>query len=279
VIDQQIKFEAFGRRIDFRLELDPYDTVDNFLLLHLQNGQCFEAEQVWVMLRTLQEGDFAIDVGANIGFFTLIMSQLVGNSGIIFAFEPASNNLPTLSKHLRRNNIHNVQVIDQPVWCRDEEVTFYINSDSRGSNALFDPANWHENVKSQANPKPLRMQAISLDSFNISKERVKLIKIDTEGAEQKIMEGAKTFLEKYHPPYILAELNPHGLAQSGCDDETFRTYMKQFGYEMFFLHMADQLPTYVPSEIKVLHLKGTVVSNVLFSDWPAVVRAWPEMMG
>ena len=278
MIEQQLQFEAYGRKIDFWIELDPANTNDQYIMLNFEHGQCYEAELAWVMLRALREGDFAIDAGANIGFFTLMMSQLVGPSGLVFAYEPGSNNLPSLSHNLIRNKIINVQVIEQPLWSEVKEVTFYINSDSRGSNALFDPANWFENVKSQANPMPIQMQATTLDALDVSKERIRLIKIDTEGAEQRILEGAKNLLEKFHPPYILSELNPHGLAQSGCDNESLRAFMRQFGYEMFFIHSGDCLPALVPKETKVIHLNGNVVSNVLFSTLEDVAKAWPEMM-
>lgn len=276
---QELNFSALGRDVNFWLELDETNINDRFMMAYFERQLCYEAEIAWVLLHTLQEGDFAIDVGANLGFFTLFMSRLVGDSGKVFAFEPGADNLETLSHNLTLNQISNVQVIKQPVWCREEPVTFYINSDSRGSHALFDPANWPDNVKSQANPKPAPMDATTLDALDISKERVKVIKIDTEGAEQKILEGAAQMLAKYHPPYIVSELNPHGLAQSGCDNETFRAFMREAGYDLFFIHQNDAFPALVPPQVKVKHLNGIVISNVLFSTVENVIKAWPEATG
>ncbi|MDE2099023.1 MAG: FkbM family methyltransferase [Patescibacteria group bacterium] len=279
VITWPIQFNAYGHDVNFKLELDPDDPYDAFMIYHFQNNLMFEVELVWVMLRTLLKGDIAIDIGANHGLFTIIMSQLVGSLGLVVACEPASTNLPLLGRHLEINKVDNVQIVKNPIWCQNEEVTFWLNSDCRGSNALFDPGNWFNNQKSRDNPQPIKMQAITLDSFDVAKEKIKLIKIDTEGAEQKILEGAKDLLEKYHPPYILSELNPHGMAQAGNDDDSLREFMRGYGYEMFFLHSADVLPAYVPSQVKSIHKDGVVVSNVMFASMADMAKAWPEMLG
>ena len=279
MVERWLTLKANDRNVGFGLSLDPEDTQDNFILSFLEAGQVPEPELLWVMSHVLHEGDFALDIGANIGFYTLFMSRLVGATGLVFAAEPGFNNLPTLAHHIKINGIRNVQVIEKPFWCRVEPVTFYINSDSRGSNALFDPGNWPMNEKSRANPQPIAMEATTIDTLEISKERLRLIKIDTEGAEQKILEGASKTLEKYHPPYILSELNPHGMAQAGCDTEGFRSFMRKYGYEMFLIHSEDKLPSLVPPNTRMQYLNDSVICNVLFSTFADVAAAWPEVMG
>ena len=275
--DPLITLGACGKQVQFILNLDPTDAQEDFLLQHFTAGQCYEAELAWVMFRALNPGDFAIDVGANIGFFTILMSKLVGSHGIVFAFEPGANNLPKLSANLKKNSIINVQVIERPAWSHEEKVTFYINSDSGGGNALFDPGNWWSNDKSRAHPQPVEMTATTLDMLDISKERVKLIKIDTEGAEQRVLEGASGLLRDYHPPYIIAEINPHGLAQAGCDGDSLRAFMLGLGYDMFLIHKDDQIPAMLPAQTRIAHTDGVRIINVLFSTLEAVGAVWPEV--
>ena len=275
--DPLITLGACGKQVQFILNLDPADSQEAFLLEHFKLGQCYEPELAWVMFRALNPGDFAIDVGANIGFFSILMSKLVGPQGMIFAFEPGANNLPKLSANLKKNSVTNVQVLEQPVWSREEKVTFYINADSGGGNALFDPGNWWSNDKSRANPQPIEMMSTTLDLLDISKERVKLIKIDTEGAEQRVLEGAVNLLKGYRPPYIIAEVNPHGLAQAGCDGESMRAFMLGMGYEMFLMHKDDQIPSLLPARTRVTHTDGVRIINVLFSTLEDVGAAWPEV--
>lgn len=278
MVDQLITLEGAGRRIEFSMSLDPAIQPDDFMLEHFKQGKCYEPELAWVMFRALQPGDIAIDVGANIGFFTGIMSRLVGLTGRVIACEPGGNNQDSLKNTLMLNNLDNVTIEQRPIWCRDEEVTFYINSDSRASNALFDPGNWPSNGKSRSNPMPTKVQAVTLDTLvaDLDARLVKVIKIDTEGAEQKVLEGASNLLSMFHPPYVLAELNPHGLYQARDDAESLREYMRKFDYDLFFIHADDKLPSLVPPATRIKYVNDIVVSNVLFSTLEDVGKIWPE---
>jgi FkbM family methyltransferase len=280
MFEQLITLAGRGKQVQFKLHLDPSMQPDSFLIQHFEQGACYEPELVWVMFRTLCEGNIALDVGANIGFFTLLMSRLVGETGKVLACEPGVNNLGSLQAHLKTNGAANVSVEERPIWCNDEPVTFYLNADNRSSNALYDPGNWPYNEKSRANPQPVTLDGVTIDTAvrDVDGRNIKLIKIDTEGAEQKVLEGASNLLAMFHPPYILAELNPHGLRQSGCDTESLRAYMRTYEYEMFIIHRDDKLPSLVPQGTKIKYVND-IVSNVLFSDLENVGKAWPECMG
>lgn len=277
--DIEIALGGTGRKVQFWLTLDPLEQPDKFLLHHFDNGLCFEAEILWVLLHTLQAGDVAIDVGANIGFFTLIMSQLVGPTGKVVACEPGANNLPSLRHHLERNGIHNVSIEERPIWAKEGPIDFYLNADDRSSNALFDPAQFEYNVKARAMPQKVRLNATTLDEVCADLPEIKIIKIDTEGAEQRVLEGAANILRMRQALFVIAELNPLGLPQTGCSAETMRDFMRQFGYEMFFIHQTDLLPTLVPPTTKVSYVNGIQIRNVLFATMNDVAAAWPEAMG
>lgn len=255
------------------MDLDPHDPAELFLIEHFINNQCYEPELAWVMFRTLTVGDTAIDVGANVGFFTLLMSALVGSMGKVFSCEPGSNTLPRLKNNLAINSVANVEVVERPLWCREEEVTFYINSDSSGGNALFDPANWPTNTKSQQNPQPNKMLATTIDALPAGIP--KLIKIDTEGAEQRILEGAKRLLRASRPPFVIAEINPHGLQQAGCSETSLRGLMDQFDYEAFVIHNDGSIPALLPDNTRINADGDVRISNILFSTMDDVSAAWP----
>ena len=278
-IDIELAFGGMGRHLKFWMRLDPDIQPDKFLLYHFQNGLCFEPEILWVLLHVLKEGDTAIDVGANIGFFTLIMSRLVGPTGKVIACEPGSNNLPTLQYHLGRNHVENVQVVAQPLWAAAGPITFYLNPDDRSSNAMWDPAQWEQNVEAKAHPQKLTLEATTLDRLIGDASSTKLVKIDTEGAEQRILEGAHRLLATNMPPFIIAELNPLGLPQANCSAESLRSLMSGYGYRMFFLHQNDLFPTLVPRATKVTYVNGIQVMNVMFSTMEHVSAAWPEATG
>lgn len=267
------------RKITFDMDLDPANPSEDWILEHFRNGLCYEQEVAHVMMRTLRPGDFAIDVGANVGFFTLLMSKLVGPTGLILAFEPGDNNLPKLKHNLALNHVDNVKLIEQPLWCREEEIDFYHNADSTGGNCLWDPGLWWENKKSRAEPNVKKVLATLLDAHLLAANGVKtrLVKLDTEGAEQKILEGALFLLDYQRPPYIILELNPFGLKQFDNTAETLRAYLRQFGYDCFLIHNDNSLPTLVPPNSEITYQDGIAVINVLFSTIEAVGEAWPRV--
>lgn len=273
-----VNFSALGRNVHFELDLDPANKHHNNLIAHLQGGACYDEEVAWLLLRTLQPGDFAVDVGANLGFFTLMMSQLVGEDGAVTAIEPVPENVVQLRAHIENNAISNVTVFEGPLWKSTEIMPFHINVDDQGGSALWPPERWWENVNTKVRPQVIRMATATLDYLLLDDECPKMIKIDTEGADQAILEGAQKILA-WHPEYIAVELNPFGMQQLGYNTVDFRKFMKHYGYDLFFLNPEDRLPTYVPDDVVVGYRNKMQVKNALFSTHEAVAKAWPEAIG
>ena len=257
------------RRFDFDLELDPAFISDRWVLQSMFQYGCYEPDVTIAMLRVLREGDTVIDVGANIGYFTLLAQKMVGASGRVFAFEPGSNNLPHLINNISLNGENTITVLTQPLSDRAEQVAFYLNADNSGGNALWNPALWPDNTKSRELQQQEIMSAQRLDFYQIKNPR--LIKIDTEGAETKILTGAEQTIREYKPPFILAEINVFGLQQLGSSSQQLRELMRDFGYETFLLFMGGELPKLLPRTYDP-ELPG--MANVLFSTIDDVGAAW-----
>ena len=68
-----------------------------------------------VVTKEIQPGDTVLDLGANIGYFTLLFAKLVGNNGIVFAFEPEPQNIALLTKNIKINNYKNVTLVPKAV--------------------------------------------------------------------------------------------------------------------------------------------------------------------
>ncbi len=274
-----VEFAFNGHHIKFTLDLDPTDRHHANLIEHMQHGTCYDEELAWLMIRVLKPGDLAIDVGANLGFFTLLMSQLVGETGRVLAFEPVAKNIELLRQHLVDNNMSaNVFAYDNPLWKEEKLVEFHISSDDNGGSALWPPGKWWGNEQTRLNPQSTQVWAMTLDSVMLPEKRPKLIKIDTEGADQAILEGGLRML-RGKPEYIVTELNPFGMKQLGYSTESFRIFMKGFGYDLFFLHSSDLMPSYVPDNVKVVYPNGSLMKNAMFSTIEAVAKAWPEAVG
>jgi FkbM family methyltransferase len=229
----------------------------------------------------LREGDVVIDVGANIGFLTVLASVLVGPTGRVVAFEPGADNLERLRANLGHNDCKNVTVIEKAVTNQVGEVVFYINSDDSGGNALWDPSQFPGNVKSLANPMPIRMAGTTLDAEweRLQLPSPKVIKIDTEGAEQQVLEGARGLLAgqlvKQKPFFVVAELHPFALAKMGANEQSLRGTVEGLGYSTFSLVYNGTLPRLVPAATR---MDVRVIVNILFStpDW--VGEYWPAVV-
>lgn len=275
MIEIPLCFEAHGKIARFHLSLDPAMKHDQWLLNHYNNRACYEAEMVWVMIRALKEGDVAVDVGANLGYFSLLMSRLVGDNGRVFSFEPVKENLDGLLRNVNLNKITNMNIIPKPLWRVHGEVTFHVNMDDPSGSCLWDPGLWFENQKSRDTPRPMVVNAVTLDGT--LPDGVKLLKMDTEGADQMILEGGANMLSQ-HPPYILVELNPFGLRQYGQDAETFREFMRGYGYSLFLISGEDHIPSLLPAQTRVKYVGDMAVKNVLFSTLEDVAKIWPEAL-
>ncbi len=167
-------------------------------------------------------------------------------------------------------------VIANPLSAHAEMLPFYFSEDSSGGHALWDPALWHENIKTQEqrrNPASrhfdIKMDTTTLN--RITPDPCRLIKLDTEGAEERILQGAGDVLRVRHPPFVVAEMNAFGLNQMGGSPESLRGFMRLHGYDTFALYPDGAIPELVPPRrgIECPH-----VFNVLFSSPEAVASIW-----
>ena len=258
----EISLTANNRPISFNMTFDPTFTADYATRQYLLKNNFCEPDTVHLMARVLRPGDYAIDGGANIGFFSLVMSRLVGDTGKIFAFEPGVNNVFKLKENLKLNNIINVEVIDQPLWIRHEKVTLHLALDS-GLNSLRDQ---------QATMCEQEMFATSL--YDYCDDTPRLIKLDVEGAEEYVMKGLHPLRHKT-PPFIVCEVNPFTLKHFDCTPRSLRMTMSTMGYDTFVLHQDGSMPTMVPPDVEVV--RDRLPPNLLFSTLNAVGKVWTEV--
>lgn len=259
----------------FRLYLDRSKADEELVYHAFGQGNSYEAEIAHLLLRAVKPGDFVIDVGANIGIFTVIMASLVGPEGKVLAIEPETYNLERLRKNIELNDLDNVEVIEQPLWHSAAPVNFYRNLDTDGGHCLWDPGLFPSNsITSRERPLPKTRQATTLEKEIFRAGRhCAFVKIDTEGADEMILRA----LGPDRPEYIVSELNPFGQRQFRGNNDTIRALMREYGYDCFLLSSCDEMPALVPDNTSIVNgFNGFMVLNVLFSTLPAVGRAWPE---
>lgn len=250
------------RAVEFDLGYDETFAADRNTRMMLQQG-C-EPEVAHLMFRVLREGDVAVDGGANIGFFTVLMAKLVGPTGKVLAFEPGTNNLEKLRENIALNKLGNVEVLDSALWHRDDPCLHFHLCEDSGENSVW---------KSEFALSEVIVSGAKLSGYYRDRQqKLRLIKLDVEGAEQHALEGAYMHLGM-QVPYIVCELNEPALAHMNHSQQTLRKLMLQFGYDLFVLHADGRLPSLVPVTSVVQATAPN--TNVLFSTAKQVAAAWP----
>ncbi len=158
-------------------------TRSNFLL------GTYEPEQTRLFAERVHEGDIVFDVGAHYGYYTLLASKIAGDKGRVLAFEPSPANLARLYRHVELNGRKNVQVLELAVSDHEGTARFETRTGS--------------GVGHLASDGPLEVKVTALDSLR-DLPMPNVMKIDVEGAEVGVLEGAKSLLQKARPVIFLS---------------------------------------------------------------------------
>ena len=194
-----------GRLLRLPLRLVPSHTRVRILQGHLRGKRwvagssthgcwlgSYELEKQRLFQHMIEPGSVVFDIGANVGFYTLLASSLVGPRGRVVAFEPVPRNLRFLKQHLRMNRVRNTLVVEAAVSNLSGEA-FFEESSNASTGRI-------------AKVGRLRVPIVTLDDM-VEQGRApapQYLKIDVEGAEAGVLEGARRLLNSTHPVIFLA---------------------------------------------------------------------------
>lgn len=188
-------------------------------------GGVYELSTTFVIERLVRPGMVVVDVGANIGYFSLLAARKVGSQGKVYAFEPHPDNYALLVKNIQANNYTNIVALQKAVSNTSGTLRLFGSSTNHGRHSL-EPSN----VLNLVNE--VEVEAITLDEYLqqvVKSQQVDLLKIDVEGAEQMVIEGGRAILEAA-APIILMEFWPRGLRNLGGDPLELLEIFDQAGY-------------------------------------------------
>lgn len=170
-----------------------------------------DEKEYLILDRWVKKGDWVLDIGANVGHYTVKLSELVGESGRVIAFEPIPDTFELLAANIARLSSRNVTLLNVGAS----------SSTSLHGMALpkFDTGldNYYMARITTNNPT-IEILCLSIDSLNLS-ECIRLVKIDAEGHDLQVLKGMRSLLEKDHPVLIIEE---------GSSD--ISEYLSRFGY-------------------------------------------------
>jgi FkbM family methyltransferase len=196
---------------------------------HIQRHQWFfgayEPVESYLITRLIRPGMTFIDAGANIGQYTLLASTAVGPSGSVHAFEPIPANFEQLRTSVELNGLSNVHLNPLALWNESTVLRFDL------PDGYHDNAGSYRVVAGGGRAGVIEAQAMRLDDHVAENgiQRVNIIKIDVEGAEPFVLEGARATLERDRP-LVLMEVNRSSLSASGGSPAALVELFRSLGY-------------------------------------------------
>ncbi len=199
-----------------------YVNPTDYLQLLIYYLGTFEPHCLPYLRKCANEGGTVVDVGANIGFYTLESSLLVGASGRVISIEAAPPHLKALQENIQRNGLRNVAIIKNAVGDRVGEATLALpQGDNLGMFTLGPVASEEMyRVEVQRIDDVLEQQGVQC---------VDLIKMDIEGSEFRALIGAATTLARFKPALLL-ELNEPALQRCGSSTRAVKELLSKAGY-------------------------------------------------
>jgi FkbM family methyltransferase len=183
----------------------------------------------WIV-EGLRPGNIFFDVGAHQGWMSMVAARRVGHKGRVAAFEPSPPLVEFLSYHKRMNRLSQISIVPKAVSYRDEASTpFHLVGD--GNSFMNSLSGIDIPEISQRDKSVIEIETITLDIYSRESGLVPhLIKIDTEGSELWVCEGAKHLLARHHPALIIAT-HPLWLPRGQTIEELFRL-LNGLGYRI-----------------------------------------------
>ncbi len=217
-----------------RIEVDPRDALGRTIL----RGGHWEPETISFLQSYLRSGMTFLDVGANIGLYSVIASRLVGRSGTVYSFEPHPLLYRVLRSNAKRNDCRNIVVNNYAIADRDGERLLFLSSeDSFANTSLRPPARFYS-----GSSVPVR--TVSLDSYvsSMALSQIDVIKLDIEGAELQALSGASTVLKEYAELVILVEFCDENTRQFGYSTADLASFLRSKGFKLFRLQVDGLVP-------------------------------------
>ena len=226
----------------FKMQITPHKRINDVLTLFMFNGK-YEPITTRTFRKLLAVGDTVVDVGANIGYFSLLSASIVGATGQILAFEPEPNNIATLHRNIAVNGFENIYPYQYALSNHVGRDEFYISAN--------DPA--HSLVKSKLHISSIFVNVEKLDNF-IPSGQVKLIKIDTEGNELSVLKSAENVIKRSKEINLIVEISPSRIPNSviAYINELWE-YVKYLGMQNFYIindYDETIIPCYSPAELE-----------------------------
>lgn len=213
----------YDKNILIKLNLDDWIQKQVFYFGRYE----IEKNETLLWHNLIADSQIVIDIGANIGYYTLMSSVRVGTKGKVFSFEPVSTTFKKLSENVKLNQFDNITIENLAVSNAISEIELFVADEkSTGSSSISEHVNF-SGIKE-------RVKAITIDHYVKDKafQRIDVVKIDVEGCEPMVIEGMMDSMRKFRP-LVLIEVLDERLKTVGSSKELLYALFDSLDYSAF----------------------------------------------
>lgn len=198
---------------------------DKYVSPVLARHGCFEPFETELVVNEVRPGDVALDLGAHIGYYTLLLARLVGPSGRVVAFEPDPLNYAILCRNVALNGLTNVELHPLAASDRPGRLKLYRSGDNAGDHRLH-PA---------AEDRPaVEVGVVTVDELLAGRAAgVDFVKMDVQGSEGAVLEGMAGVLGRSRLVKMAFEFWPLGLERAGYGAGRLLTRLGSLGFRLY----------------------------------------------
>jgi len=231
---------AFGETVEARGHLLEVDPTDSLVGARLRRRGVWSKAESSLYERCLRPGDFVVDCGAHVGYFTLIFARQVGPTGQVLAFEPEPRNFRLLEQNVRRNGYENVTVVPQALSRSRGDAPLSVAAGNLGDHRLG---------RSLAGRETITVRTTTLDAYLASAPRPPdFLKLDVQGSEAAVLDGARETLSSSPRMAMLTEFWPAAIREAGDDPGRFLDSIAATGFSIAVLDESGKLSEVATTE-------------------------------
>jgi FkbM family methyltransferase len=198
---------------------------------------CYELTERGFLNSFLRSGDIFVDVGANVGLYSLIAARCVGPSGKIYAFEPTHKIYGRLFDNVNLNGFNNIRCFQLALSDKKDVAPFYLSEDGHDAwNSFAPPIAGHSFSKEMIHCETWDNFASQHALFG----KITMMKLDVEGWETRFLSGASRFLSRNDAPLLQVEFTDEAARAAGSSSKALYHALEDLGYRIYTYDFKDR---------------------------------------
>jgi FkbM family methyltransferase len=214
-----VEFEAITETVGCDVGSLEFPIYDSVMRLFIARDGYWEFEESALLRKLVKNGQSIINVGANVGYTTLLLSKLVGTRGQVIAIEPEKLNINLLRRNLFTNHATNVTMIGCAAAAENGQIDLFLSPDNAGD---------HRTTYNELSSSIVKVPCYRLDHILEFADQIDGLVIDAQGFDHRIIEGA-SFIHNSKCKFVMTEFWPAGILEAGdSPQKVFSKYQQMF---------------------------------------------------